>query len=139
MTLNLHAIVRSAIQAVNTDTPGTVYVSTGYTNSRGKLTPQFTPVTAQLQVQSEPQSPLDHSNNLQYNNAFLRVYAYGSFSDLSRPDNQGGDVVHIKTGVWAGWWYVSKVLEWWPGWCAFEIVQQLNAAQIGDLLGAIST
>lgn len=134
MAFNIHNVVRGAIQSINPDTPGTVYLSTGATNVRGILTPTFATVAASLQVQAEKHDPLRHQNNVEYNNSYLTVYAYGTFDDLSRPDNKGGDIINIASGVWAGYWYIYQVLEWWPGWCCFEVVQQLNATSIANLL-----
>lgn len=139
MSFNLHGRVRGAIQQVNPDTPGTVYISTGKTNVRGILTPTFTPVTAQLQVQAQKHNPIRHEVNLQWSNSFLTIYAYGNFSDLERPDNHGGDVVNFQRVLDDGpqWYYISQVLEWWPGWCCFEVTRQLNATDINNLLAQV--
>lgn len=135
MNFNMHDVVRGAIQAVNEDQPGTVYISTGSTNVRGILTPNFTPVAAQLQVQAQKHTPLQHERDLLYSNAFLTIYAYGNFSDLERPDGKGGDVVQLTN---SGQWYaITQVLEWWPSWCAFEVTRQLNAANVQALIAAI--
>lgn len=134
---NMHDVVRGAIQTVNDDDDGTVYVSTGRTNTRGILTPTFTPVTARLQVQAKQHDPIRHENDLEYSNAYLTIYAYGNFSDIERPNSKGGDVVNIASGARAGWYYISQVTEWWAQWCAFEVTTQLNAADIATLLAQI--
>lgn len=135
---NFHDVVRGAIETVNDDDDGTVYVSTGRNNVRGILTPTFTPVTARLQVQAKQHSPIQHERGLEYSNAFLTIYAYGNFTDIQRPNTKGGDVVNIASGSRAGWFYISQVLEWWPQWCAFEVTTQLNAADIASLLAQIA-
>lgn len=139
MTLNMHDIVRGAIQAVNTDTPGTVYVSTGRTNVRGILTPTFQPVAAQLQIQAQPHDPIRHANNVEYSNSYITVYAYGDFSDIERPTGSGGDVVNFtdQGGGMNRWYYISQVMEWWPGWCSFECVRQLSATDIANLVAQL--
>lgn len=134
MSLNLHAIVRGAIEAVNTDVDGTVYVSTGNVNTRGILTPTFSPVTARLQVQAQKHDPITHERSLQGSNAFLTIYAYGNFSDIERRTGQGGDIVNIPAGPRAGWYLVTQILEWWDDWCAFEVTEQLNAATIAQYI-----
>ena len=136
MSFNMHGRVRGAIQQVNPDTPGTVYISTGKTNVRGILTPTFTPVSALLQVQAQKHNPIRHEVNLQWSNSFLTIYAEGNFSDIERPDNHGGDVVNFQRVLDDGpqWYYISQVLEWWPGWCCFEVTRQLNATDIANLL-----
>jgi hypothetical protein len=35
------------------------------------------------------------------------------------------------------WYYISTVLEWWPGWCCFEVTRQLNATDINNLLAQV--
>lgn len=139
MSFNLHGRVRGAIQQVNPDTPGTVYISTGNTNVRGILTPTFTPVTALLQVQAQKHNPIRHEVNLQWSNSFLTIYAYGNFSDIERPDKHGGDVVNFQRVLDDGpqWYYIDQVLEWWPGWCCFEVTRQLNATDINNLLAQV--
>jgi len=143
MNLNFHAIVRGAITALNEDTPGTVYVSTGRTNVRGILTPTFTPVAAMLQMQAQKHDPLRHEEGVQRDASYLTVYAYGNFSDLDRPSNNGGSVVYVPgPSNRAGWYLVTQVLEWWgenqPSWCALEVTQQLNAATIADYVKNIA-
>jgi hypothetical protein len=127
--MNLHDVVRGAIQAVNPDTPGAVYVSQGSANVRGILTPQFCKVDADMQVQASRHKPVYHERGLTYTNSVFTVWAYGDFSDLDRPSGSGGDVAYFRQS----WWYVSQFLEWWPGWCSFEVTEQLNAVQISQL------
>lgn len=128
--MNLHDIVRGAITQVNPDESGTMFVSTGRTNVRGILTPTFSSVNAQLQIQAQKHTPLQHERGALYTNSFLTIYAYGKFDDLSRPLGKGGDFAAFR----GGWWYITQFLEWWPDWCAFEVTQQLNAANIETLL-----
>lgn len=137
MSLNLHDIVRGAIESVNEDSDGTVYVNTGKTNVRGILTPTFSPVSARLQVQAQEHTPIQHERSLQYSNAFLTIYAYGNFSDIERRVGEGGDVINIPSGPRAGWYYVTQVFEWWADWCAFEVTTQLNAPDIQTLIAQI--
>lgn len=137
MAFNLHDIVRGAIETINEDTDGTVYVNTGRTNVRGILTPTFAPVAARLQVQAQEHDPIQHERSLNYSNAYLTIYAYGNFSDIERWAGEGGDVVNIPSGPRAGWYYVTQVFEWWPDWCSFEVTQQLNAATIQQYIDQI--
>lgn len=139
MSLNMHGLVRGAIQAVNEDIAGSVYVSTGRTNVRGILTPTFSAVAAQLQVQAQKHDPIRHERSLEYSNSYITVYAYGDFSDIERPSGSGGDVVNFldpNTGM-SRWYYISQVLEWWPGWCSFECVRQLSATDIANLVAQL--
>lgn len=139
MTWNMHDTVRGAITTLNADIAGAVYLSQGRKNVRGILSPQFTVVDAALQVQAQPHDPYRHQNALEYTDTYYTIYAYGNFSDLQRPDGRGGDVVHFARSpqVAASWYYIDKVLEWWPAWCCFEVVRQLNAKDIEELIAAI--
>jgi hypothetical protein len=128
--LNLHGLVRGAITSVNADVSGIVYVSQGATNNRGIMTPNYTPVNAALQVQAQKHTPLTQERGLNYTNGLLTVWAYGHFDDLSRPDQTGGSIAYFR-GLY---WYITQFLEFWPGWCSFEVTRQLNAADLNQLL-----
>lgn len=133
VNFNFHDVVRGAIETINSDTPGTVYVSTGRTNVRGILTPTFSSVSARLQVQASAHSGLKQERGLEYNNSFYTIYAYGNFSDLDRPTATGGSVCNFNNT----WWYIDQVFEFWPQWCSFDVVQQLNAADLATLLAQL--
>lgn len=133
--LNLHAIVRNAIQVVNPDTPGDVYVSTGAQNVLGILTPTFALFPAErLQVQAMSHEELYHLNGLAFAGGMSKLYAYGNFSSIVRPDGKGGDLVRLN----GEWWAIQHVLEWWPGWCCVSITRQVNAATLQALLTALA-
>jgi hypothetical protein len=133
--LNLHHIVRGAIQAVNPDVPGAVYVSTGAATVRGIRTPTFALLPAErLQVQAMSHEDLYHLNGLAYAGGMSKLYAYGNFASILRPDGKGGDLVNLD----GQWWAVQQVLEWWPGWCSVAITRQVNADSLAALLDALA-
>lgn len=133
--LNLHHLVRGPIQVVNPDVPGDVYLSTGFTINRGIKTPTFSLLPAdRLQVQAMSTDDLYHLNGLNYAGGMSKLYAYGKFSTVSRPDGLGGDLVRLGTE----WWAVQHVLEWWGDWCAVSITRQVNAATLDALLQALA-
>jgi hypothetical protein len=134
MNFNMHDVVRGAIETVNEDTDGIVYVSTGRTNVRGILTGAYSNVAARLQVQAKQHDPLQHERGLNYSNGYYSIWAYGNFSDIERPQGTGGDICNFN----GQWWYITQVMEWWPQWCSFEVTRQLNAADIAALLAAIA-
>jgi hypothetical protein len=134
MTFNIRSAVRGAVQQLNEDTPGTVYVSTGRTNTGGILTPTYASVAAYLQVQAQDHDSIQHNRGLEYSGSYYTVYAYGDFSDIERPDGKGGDVVNMNNR----YYYISQVFEWWPDWCSFEVTRQLNATDLAALLAALS-
>lgn len=136
--MNLHHLTRGAIQRVNRDTPGTIYVSTGHTMEWGVSTPTFQSVEAQLQVQSASHESLYYLNGLTESKALSIVYAYGNFSTINRPAGTGGDLVRVR----GRWWAIQNVLEGWsdvssPEWCSFSITQQFNADTLEQLLTQI--
>lgn len=137
--LNLHHLVRGAIQTINPDRPGDVYVSTGATTLRGIRTPTFALFPAErLQVQAMAHEELYHLNGLNYAGGLSKLYAYGQFSSVVRPDGKGGDLVRLADGAGAfQWWAIQQVLEWWPGWCSFAITRQVNADTLAALLDAL--
>lgn len=134
MTFNMHAVVRGAIETLNPDSVGTVYISTGRTNNQGVLTPTYSAVTARLQVQAATHDKLMLERGLGYTVDYTTVYAYGNFSDLERPDGTGGDLMYITNaqGV-SQWWGITQVQEWWPGWACVSVTRQLNAATLQAL------
>ncbi len=133
VNFNFHDEVRGAIETINSDTPGTVYVSTGRTNVRGILTPTFSAVSARLQVQADAHSGLQQERGLEYNKSLYTVYAYGNFRDLDRPTGTGGSICAFN----GTWWYINQVQEFWPSWCSFNITEQLNAADLATLLAQL--
>lgn len=133
--LNLHALVRGAIQQVNPDTPGDVYVSTGATVVRGIRTPTFALLPAtRLQVQAMAHEDLYYLNGLNYAGGMSKLYAFGNFNGVTRPEGKGGDLVNLD----GQWWAIQQVLEWWPGWCSVAITRQLNAETLAALLAALA-
>lgn len=134
MGLNLHGIVRRAIQVVNPDTNVTIYISTGSTFVDGIATQGFVAVPARVQVQALSHESLHHLNGLQSAKAISNVYAFGNFSTVNRPSGSGGDLLQID----GEWWAIQNVLEWWPGWCSFSVTQQLNAETVEELMRQIA-
>ena len=134
MNLNLHAVVRGAITAIREDIAGTVYVSTGRTNTAGILTPTFAAVPAQLQVQAQSHGATTHDAGVLHQSSYYTVYAFGNFNDVDRPDGSGGDICAFNGQFWA----ITKVIEWWPLWCSFEVTRQLNAATVNALMAQLA-
>lgn len=131
MTLNMHDVVRGAVQAVNDDIPGTVYVSTGYAMSRGIAAPAFTPVAANLQVQALTQQALQMLRNVEYAEGRETMYAYGNFAGIQRPDQTG--MGYVQETLTSRWFAITHVIEWWEGWCQLVVTRQLNASTIAAL------
>lgn len=135
--LNMHHLVRGAIQTVNPDSNGVVYVSTGHETDMGITRPTFVAVPARLQVQAASHESLHHLDGLQSAKAISIIYAYGNFNTVNRPSGSGGDMIRVNDD----WWAIQNVLEWWgrpgDGWCSFSVTQQLNETTLSELLDAI--
>lgn len=132
--LNLHALVRGAIEVVNPDDDAVLYVSTGATWLDGISTPGFAAANVRAQVQATPHESLHYLNGLQYTGGLSIVYAYGDLSAIDRPNGQGGDLLNFR----GEWWAVQHVLEWWGDWCSVSVTKQLNAGSLDALLAALA-
>jgi hypothetical protein len=133
--MNLLGITRGAIGAVNPDRPGTLYTSTGYTNSFGILTPTFTSAPAWFQVQALAHDKLVHARGLNYASDLWTIYADGDLAAVDRPSQTGGAVIQLTDD--GSWYAVTLVNEWWPDWCCVDATRQLNAPNIAALIAAI--
>lgn len=134
MSLNLHAAVRGAINAVNPDMLITWLASTGYTtDTGGKPTPTYT-VTAdvQAQVQAVTGPHLKHEAFVAQQGVKRVVYLFGNKQGMNRPDAKGGDLLVFpeNRGGANVLWLVTHVLETWnpdaTGWCSVGVVLQVE-------------
>lgn len=118
MSLNLHAITRPAITAVNADTAATWLVSAAPTvNPDGSQTPNYAAaqsVTAQIQPPSG--KLLAHAEFLNIQGTIRSVYMYGNPQSISRVDAKGGDLLQFPQypGAPVDNWLVLIVEE--QGW-----------------------
>lgn len=100
MSLNLHEIVRPAIQAVNPDTQARWIVSTGYAVVNGRQAAQYAPaVPVRAQVQPPSGKLLQHVNFLNIQGTLRSVYMYGNPQSVSRVDAKGGDLLQFPQNV----------------------------------------
>ena len=125
MGLNLHAIVRGAITAVNPDTVATWRRSRGYeTDARGKRVPVFDDFPGtRIQVQPPSGKDLQHLDALNIEGITRSVHTYGNPDGVDRKQAAGGDLF-----VWCGdTWKVVTVMETWPGWGRCMVQKQTDA------------
>jgi hypothetical protein len=120
MGLNLRAIVRPAINAVNNDIDATFQASTGNAvDAAGNQTPGYaTAVPVKIQSQPLKYADLQHINNMNLTGTFRSVHMYGNTEGVVRVTQQGGDLLTFKQspGVAAQTWLVISVMEVWPQW-----------------------
>lgn len=117
MSLNLHATVRGAIQAVSRDRPITYLQSTGYSpNGSGKQVPQYAaPITIQGNIQPPSGRDLRHMEYLNIQGTTRVVFLYSDPKAISRVDARGGDLLQFPqfTGAPVDNWLITHVDESW--------------------------
>ena len=123
--MNLHAIVRGAITAVNPYMPGTFRSSTGYTQNGAKRVPTYNDIpNVRMQVQPMSSKDLQLVDSLNLTGYQRAIYVDGKFDGVVRPLVKGGDLCILATGPNAGVWKVVMVLEQWPDWCKLAVTLQ---------------
>ena len=127
--MNLHNLASGLITSVNPNITVTIKVSSGYTtNADGSRTPAYaTQVTAQSQVQPLTSNEVIQVSGLNLQGENRAFYLTGSFEDLSRVTQQGGDLITLPDG---SVWLTVQTLENWilsNGWLKIVAVQQNGA------------
>lgn len=128
--MNLHSLVRGAVQSINPDMSATYKQSTGAytTDATGKRTPIYATTTVSIQVQAVSGRDIDRLNNLGIQGVLRKVYDYGNQLGISRADGKGGDLLQfpqIPGGV-VQTWKITSVAETWPDWSAVFVQLQVT-------------
>lgn len=138
MSLNLHAIVRGAINAVNPDMAGTWRQSAGYTiQAGGGTTPQYIDHLVQLQVQALSGRDLQQATPefLSQQGVKRAVYMFSDAQGVNRPDVEGGDLLLFPAHVGGpprAWLCVQVFETWTPdavGFCKVGVVLQTDEVE----------
>jgi hypothetical protein len=134
VSLNLHAKVRGAIRAVNSDVSGWWYQSKGSVlNTDGRQVPAYQPaVAARMQVQPPSARDLEFAANLQLQGVIRTVFMYSNPQGIVRVNQLGGDLLLFPQ--WHGQpndtWKVEQVDEQWDvganGWTKLLAVLQTD-------------
>lgn len=132
MSLNLHAIVRGAINSVNPDMLGTWRQSSGVTIATGgTATPTYvTHEDVPMQVQALSGNDLKHANFLSMQGVKRSVYMFSDAQGVNRPNAEGGDLLVFPEtrGGDRRVWLVVQVFETWNpdglGFCKVGVVLQ---------------
>lgn len=134
--MNLHSIVRPAINSVNPDLTGRWLKSTGYTQTvpGAPPVPGYTNNSGvRMQVQALTAKDLKHENFASMQGVKRSVYLFGNVQGVVRPDAQGGDLLIFpeNRGGADAVWLVVVVLETWTpdvaGWCKVGVILQPDA------------
>ena len=112
--VNLHGIVRGAIATLNPDEDAILYTASGQGNVAGKIEATYLPpVAVKVQIQSETDEALYHSNNAGQNDITNRFYLFSSSVEgrpagIIRPLGRSGDLFQRADGTW---WLITAVVD----------------------------
>ena len=97
MTILIRNIIRSGINAINSDDQIVIVRQQGFTVSAdGTQVPvQSTPEAATAQIQPTPTSELEHINNYNSSSTYYDCYLNGDYNSLRKQDGQGGDLFYF--------------------------------------------
>lgn len=121
--INLHALVRPLIAAINPDQPVIILQSAGFAVVDFEQKPVWSPaVPVMAQPQPVPDKVLQFLAQQRGNSIWHDFYLSGEWNGLRRATEQGGDLLY-----WNGFeWQVDQVLEAWAptvGWTKVRCVQ----------------
>lgn len=133
--LNLHQLVRGAINSVNPDQPVVILQSAGFAVVDYEQTPVWKPVvTVMAQAQPVADKTIQLLQQQRQNSIWWDFYLAGEWNSLRRSTEQGGDLLY-----WNGFeWNVDQLLEAWVpsvGWTKIRCVQirQCEAPEEGAI------
>lgn len=142
MSLNLHNVVRGAIQAVNQDRIVPYLQSCGYTpNASGKQVPNYAnPVAVSAQIQPPSGRDLRHMEYLNIQGTTRTVYLYSDPQAIVRVDARGGDLLQFPQfrGRPPDNWLIVHVDETWDsgpyGWSKVYVVLQTDRGSVPNYI-----
>lgn len=124
MSLNLRAAANAVTTAVNENTQGTLWASSGATIAPdGSRIPTFAAFPKVLfQIQALSAAEIRHLDSLNLQGIMRAVYFNGNIEGLDRPAGRGGDVLGFNNA----YWLTTQVLETWDGsgWCKIAVTLQ---------------
>ena len=133
--MNLHSIVRGAINSVNQDRTALYLASAGNTvNADYSQTPGYAPgVQVRIQIQPLGKEELRHIEKLNMQGVFRTVYMYGNTQGIVRVLVQGGDLLQFapfQGQAAQNWKVVGPVEGPWNvndnGWTKFIVCLQTD-------------
>lgn len=95
--MNLHGIVRGAINSVNPDKKAQYLASTGSTSQAdySRVPTYAPPVTVTIQIQPLGRDELKHLDALNMQGVFRTIYLFGNEQGIVRVLAQGGDLLQF--------------------------------------------
>ena len=132
--MNLHQVVRGAIQTVNPDYKAKLIQSTGYTTTpSGKQVPTWAVhYDVPIQIQANAGGSLSKVDNINQQGITRSVFLNGYWAGVVRADSTGGDMFEfpIQTGGEMRQWMVTSVAETWADWSHVIVTLQVNTLVI---------
>lgn len=128
--MNLHDIVRGAIESVHEDEECVMYQSSGQMNIKGNVVPVYNePISIRANIQPMSSNTLNHSNSWGDTKISMEAYLYSddtfSVSGQQRiPITRNGDFIQRSDGTY---WLITMVMEDWSkeGWAHVGIYRQI--------------
>lgn len=121
--MDIRSLANGAVSpVVNANQPVTIQHSTSFTMGNGaRQVPAYgDPISTFAQIQALNNSDLKHMEGLNIQGTLMAVYVRGAIGEVSRPNQQGGDLI-----VWnSQTWLITKVIESWPLWTKAVMVLQ---------------
>ena len=132
--MNLHGIVRPAINSVNPDRTALYLSSNGPTsNADYSQTPTYAPgIAVRIQIQPLDKEGLRHVEKLNLTGVFRTIFMYGNPQGVVRVQAKGGDLLQFRTfqGEAVQNWKVFEVAGPWNvengGWSKIYVVLQTD-------------
>lgn len=125
--MDIRSIANAATQTINPNITVSLQRSTGYTMGAGRRqVPSYAPpVVGPAQIQALDSSDLKQMDGVNIQGEIKAAYLRGVLAGVVKADQVGGDLITIASGVFAGEWLVTKVLEGWPTWTKVAITRQV--------------
>lgn len=120
--MNLHQIVKGAINVVNPFISAILRRSDGFESGKGaSRTPKYKPdEIISIQLQPLTSDDLRHVDGLNLQGIVKSIHTDGNIYGALRREQIGGDVIIIN-GVT---WLVIEPIELWPDWCRLLVRRQ---------------
>jgi hypothetical protein len=143
MGLNMRALVRGSINAVNNDIQIGWLASSGSTTNAttGDVTPTYAALQKPwAQIQPLSTQALAHLDNLGIQGVLRKVYLKGAVASCVREDGTGGDLLQFAEtpGGPLRTWLVVLVDEQWPEWCRVT-AQMQNDNNFAQIVAVLAT
>lgn len=114
---NLRALANSITRVINPNQLSYLEVSNGFSQepSFNQVGAYLAPVAVMAQVQDLKSKELRQLEGLNIQGSSVAIYLNGVVDAIERVTQKGGDIITVPTGVNAGVYLTTAVLEQWQG------------------------